>query len=155
MAKNITKRGDDMIQISKLDEKLNFYNEGEVIVFGTGNMSKIIIKKLKYFNIEIKAFCDSDNKKFGITFVLARVYALIQFLADILIATERSGVLADTLALTAEKMQVLSILSPVVWCWPGCEWDARYGWCGVLIFLICAFAGWSIYAHEKVMNDNQ
>lgn len=91
----------------------------------------------------------------GITFVLARVYALIQFLADLLIATERSGVLADTLTLTAEKMQVLSILSPVVWCWPSCEWDVRFVWCGVLIFLICVLAGWSIYTHEKVMNDNE
>ncbi|MFI3231173.1 MAG: putative capsular polysaccharide synthesis family protein [bacterium] len=52
-----------MIQFSKIDDDLSIYKENKVIVFGSYNSYEVkeIFSLLKGFNIEVYAFCDSNE----------------------------------------------------------------------------------------------
>lgn len=56
-----------MIQVSKIDDKLTIYRENEIVIWGAGESGKYIYSALTYFGIQVRAFCDSDEAKWGQT----------------------------------------------------------------------------------------
>lgn len=89
----------------------------------------------------------------GSTLVISRFSALFQFISDLLVETERTGVVSDKLGMLADRTQILSVVSPIIWCWPSVKVDMGYVWCGIIVFLICFLTGFSIYVRESVIDD--
>ncbi len=86
-----------------------------------------------------------------LSFLLARLHAVIGLFGTLLTQTGREGKVLDTVYMLANKLQVLTLVSPMTWCWPAISVERNFIVCGVLITVILTVMGWSIYTHEKVI----
>ncbi len=84
-----------------------------------------------------------------LTFLLARLHVVVDFLAELLVMTGRTGIWIDTLNKVSSVLGGLDVLAPLVWCWPNVPLQQAYAAGGVLIALICGVTGYSIYVHKK------
>lgn len=75
--------------------------------------------------------------------------ALFRFFSSLLEMTGREGAPADVMAALGERMKMLTVLSPVTWCFPAFQLSAAYVVCGVVIFVVLFAAGLSIYTHKR------
>lgn len=98
-----------------------------------------------------------EDKIFGILlipFLLARIYAVVGFFADLLAATGREGAVTDTIGIVADKLNMLTLISPITWCWPAARISWIYVICGVAVAVVMTIAGYSIYTREGVIYRN-
>lgn len=86
-----------------------------------------------------------------IPFLLARIYAITNFMGDLLIATKRSGTITDTIRTISEKLKVMTLISPLTWCWSDIKINGMYIFCGIAVTAILTTAAYLIYTHEKVI----
>lgn len=99
-----------------------------------------------------------EDKIFGvlvIPFLLARMYAIAGFMADILVAAKREGKITDMLYIIADKLKTMTVISPLTWCWQEIRVNGLYILCGIAVTVIMATAAYSIYTHEKVIYRNR
>lgn len=99
-----------------------------------------------------------EDKIFGvlvIPFLLARMYAVAGFMADLLVVAKREGKITDTINMIAEKLKVMTVISPLTWCWPEIQINGLYVLIGIIVTVIMATAAYSIYTHEKVIYRNR
>lgn len=99
-----------------------------------------------------------EDKIFGvlvIPFLLARMYAIAGFMADIMVATKREGKIIDIIYMIADKLKVMTVLSPLTWCWQEVRVNGLYILCGIVVTVIMTTAAYSIYTHEKVIYRNR
>lgn len=82
--------------------------------------------------------------------VLSRIPAIMRFFAELLTITGRQGAVVDNIAIWGEKLRVLTILSPVSWCWTGIDIRGMYIVCGIIITIILAGTSYSIYCHNEL-----
>lgn len=80
-----------------------------------------------------------------LTFLFARIYTLIQFLSDLFVATGREGAITERMDIIAQKLRILTVASPLTWCWPGVAMDGVYALCGVIVAVILLVAAGYIY----------
>lgn len=99
-----------------------------------------------------------EDKIFGvlaIPFLLARMYAIAGFMADIMVAAKREGKIIDMIYMIADKLKVMTVLSPLTWCWQEIQVNGLYLLCGIVVTVIMTTAAYSIYTHEKVIYRNR
>lgn len=87
-------------------------------------------------------------------FLLARIYAVVGFFADLLVATGREGTVTDTIALVAGKLEILTLVSPLTWCWPAVRISWIHVICGAAVAVVMIMAGYAIYTRERVIYRN-
>ncbi len=85
-----------------------------------------------------------------LTFLLARIYTLIQFLCDLFVATGREGAITEQMDWVAEKLRIMTITSPLTWCWPGVNMRSIYVVCGIIIAVILLVAAGYIYPRRTL-----
>lgn len=90
-----------------------------------------------------------------IPFLLARIYAVVGFMGELLVATNREGNVTDIIGMISEKLKVLTVVSPLVWSWPDIQINGLYVFCGIAVAIIMTVAAYSIYTHEKVIYRNR
>ena len=88
---------------------------------------------------------DSIMTMMILTFITARMYTLIRFLSDLFVATGREGVVTERMDGIAERLRILTVVSPVTWCWPGVSVRGIYIVCGIAITVILLVAALYIY----------
>ena len=132
------------------------------LILGAGNMIGMMVEH--YVTLVFVAviysitavFFASYHKKEGscedaifsvvvLTFLIARIYTLIQFMSDLFVATGREGAITQKLDAIAEKLRILTIASPITWCWPGVYMRGIYVVCAVVIAGILLVAAGYIY----------
>lgn len=99
-----------------------------------------------------------EDKIFGvlvIPFLLARMYAIAGFMADVLVAAKREGKITDTINMIADKLKVMTVISPLTWCWQEIRINGLYILCGIVVTVVMTIAAYSIYTHEKVIYRNR
>lgn len=84
--------------------------------------------------------------------LIARIPAVIRFLSVFLASTNRGGSFPDKLDGIAGKLQILEVLSPVTWCFPGERVSGLFAVCGLCVAVVMLVAAGSIYNHRDMIN---
>lgn len=88
-----------------------------------------------------------------IPFLSARLYAVIGFFGDLLVATGREGKIVDVIGVVSDKLQVLTLISPITWCWPSVQVRGLYVLCGIVVIVFLVTIGYSIYTSDVIYRD--
>lgn len=81
--------------------------------------------------------------------VVSRVPALLSFFASLLQVTGREGVMADTVAEIGKRIEMLTIVCPLTWCWPAFQGTILHIIFGLVVLVVMFTAGISIYTHKQ------
>ncbi len=86
------------------------------------------------------------------TFLIARIYSIIEFLSALLVETGREGLVTQKMDAIVEKIRILTVVAPVTWCWPGISVRGVYIVSGVLITGMLVLAAGYIY-QQRTFRD--
>ncbi|MCM1499670.1 MAG: hypothetical protein NC124_14495 [Clostridium sp.] len=81
--------------------------------------------------------------------LVSRLPALLGFLAALLTTTGRSSAVAAAVAGIGGRIEPLTIVSPLTWCWPAFQGSVLHVIFGVVVFIVMFTAGISIYTHKR------
>ncbi len=84
-----------------------------------------------------------------VPWLLARIPALLRFLSDLLIETGRQGEVQEILAVWGQKIEPLSMICPLTWCWYSVEVKGVFVIAAVVVAGILGGAGISIYKARR------
>ncbi|MCM1180950.1 MAG: hypothetical protein NC347_11875 [Clostridium sp.] len=87
-----------------------------------------------------------------IPLLVSRIPAFLRFFAALLVMTGREGVFADRMAQLGRQTEVLTVVSPLTWCWPNMQITAVHIIFGVVVYVVMMMAGFSIYTHNRQYN---
>lgn len=84
-----------------------------------------------------------------IPLLISRLPALLRFFAALLELTGRKGAIVDKISWLGKKTEILTVISPLTWCWPGIQITTVHVIFGVVVFFVMLMAGFSIYIHRR------
>ena len=88
-------------------------------------------------------------------FLISRIPALLNFFVAVLEATGRSGELLEKMGSVADHLSVLTIVSPLTWCWTEIQVPWTYILCAVLIGSIMMVAAFGIYTTRQAVYEDR
>lgn len=145
---------------------LLFLNIVFILLLGAPLLIPMLLKyhmaglAVSFFYLAVAVFAASYKKQeqacqdlfFGLVLVsllISRIYAFLDFFADLLIATKRTGPLIDGLYAAASKLQVLTIIAPLTWCWPDMKVPAVFILCVLVLGLLLMLGGCFLYGYRR------
>lgn len=84
-----------------------------------------------------------------IPLLVSRIPAFLRFFSALLELTGREGAVADKFSQLGTQTEILTIVSPLTWCWPDMRTTAVHVIFGVVVFIVMLTAGFSIYTHRR------
>ena len=87
-------------------------------------------------------------------FIISRIPALVRFFAAVLEATGRTGEILEKLGSIADKLSVLTMVSPLTWCWTEIRLSGEYILCAVLIGLVMVVTAFCIYTGKQSVYED-
>ena len=148
-------------------ENLIFFlllNEKQMILTAGAFSLKILIIGLFHFTIALFiASCSKREKTCAIAcgiivlaeFLIARLHSYIRLLADTLFVSGKKYNEIEWLYGISAKLEGLKILSPIKLCYPGQTVSMGVGICMVLMAVVFALAGYTIYNRDQIVFRNR
>lgn len=82
--------------------------------------------------------------------LFSRIPAFLRFFSELLVITGRDGEIAERLGRLGERLDILTLLSPLTWSWPALKIQKSYIVCAIILFVVMLGAAFSIYTHKKM-----
>lgn len=82
--------------------------------------------------------------------LFSRIPALLRFFSELLVLTGRDGEIAERLGWLGERLDILTLLSPLTWSWPALKIQKSYIVCAIIMFVVMLGTAFSIYTHKKM-----
>lgn len=84
-----------------------------------------------------------------IPWLVSRIPALLQFLSALLVSAGREGKLSDVFLVWGIKLEPLSMVCPLTWCWGTVGIAGKAVWIAAVIAVLLGGAGFSIYRARR------
>lgn len=85
--------------------------------------------------------------------VLAKAGPFVHLLADLMVMRGQEGEIIGKLNGVADKLDVLNVMCPVGWCWPGVNIQGLYCVCGVILAIALLVGAFWIYESKGKSSD--
>jgi hypothetical protein len=82
--------------------------------------------------------------------LVSRIPALMRFISELLVLTGREGKLSGQLGDMGQRLEAMTVLSPLTWSWPAVSIERSYVVSGIVVFAILTGTAFSIYTHRRM-----
>lgn len=82
--------------------------------------------------------------------LVSRLPAFMRFISELLVMTGREGSLSEQLGDMGQRLEVVSILSPLTWSYPAITVEKSYIVSGIIVFVVLTGTAFSIYTHKRM-----